>query len=241
MVRLNSHNLLGVGIYSLPEAARLLEVPTQTVTQWLYGRDYFSNGEHRRVDPIFSPELPIIEGHKSISFKDLIELRFIKIFRNNGISLQKIKKAFEEAKQTLETAHPFSTRRFYTDGKEIFLKFAKDPAKRDSVKILGLLTRQYNFPEIIEPYLRDLDYDGKDEPQRWKPISGKGEIVLDPQRHFGQPIINKYGIPTTVLYNTYKAEQEDVPTVAYWYEIDPMYVELAVEFEESLKKSKKAA
>jgi hypothetical protein len=55
-----------------------------------------------------------------VSFRDLIELRFVKAFRDAGLSLQTIRECFGRAIEAVRDERPFSTLRFRTDGKTIF-------------------------------------------------------------------------------------------------------------------------
>ncbi len=106
--------------------------------------------------------------------------------------------------------------------------------------LIELTKSQHYFERIITPYLRDLDFDG-DEPCRWWPLGiRRRQIVLDPARSFGQPILAGRGIPTAVLAQAVKANGS-VGEVARWYEADMASVRAAVAFEQRLWEKKTAA
>jgi len=67
---------------------------------------------------------------------------------------------------------------------------------------------------------------------RWFPSTNR-RIVIDPARSFGQPVVEKEGVPTSVLARSYKAEQS-LKRVARWYDVDVRSVRAAVEFERRL-------
>ena len=65
-------------------------------------------------------------------------------------------------------------------------------------ELLDLKNRQYVIKKIIDRTFKDLDL-SDDIVTRWRPFEGKQSIVIDPERAFGQPIANTYGVPTIVL------------------------------------------
>jgi hypothetical protein len=72
---------LGIGYYSVPEAARLLHLPQTRIRRWLGGYTSSSRtGERRNIPPLWSPQLPAFENHIELGFRDLIELRFVSAF-----------------------------------------------------------------------------------------------------------------------------------------------------------------
>jgi uncharacterized protein (DUF433 family) len=59
-------------------------------------------------------------------------------------------------------------------------------------------------------------------------------IVVDPAIRFGQPVVDRVGIATSVLRKAYYANGEDAEFVAEWYGIAARHVRAAVEFENDL-------
>jgi uncharacterized protein (DUF433 family) len=49
-------------------------------------------------------------------------------------------------------------------------------------------------------------------------------------RSFGQPIVSREGVPTSILAQAFEIEQS-VEVVADWYEVDPVSVQDAIAFE----------
>jgi uncharacterized protein (DUF433 family) len=124
--------------------------------------------------------------------------------------------------------HPFSSRRFSTDGRTILAQFVTETG--DEV-LLDLVRSQYEFKRIISSYLfGEIDFDKGDSPKRWFPVSGTRRIVIDPQRCLGAPIVNRGGVPTRILANAVEAE-ESIEVVASLYEVDVQSVEAAHRYE----------
>src|SRR5712692_2379333 len=65
---------LGVGLYSLPEAARLLRTPVATLRRWLAGSGSPVEAGQRDAGPLVWRENPDLVGRGLLTFSELIEL-----------------------------------------------------------------------------------------------------------------------------------------------------------------------
>jgi uncharacterized protein (DUF433 family) len=229
--------LIGTGIYGVPEAARLTGVSAARIRRWLRGYHFTSSGSPRTQLPVWSPMLPEIDGKLALAFLDLVEIRFVDAFLNEGVTWQVLRKAAAKAKDLVGSSHPFSTRKFKTDGRRIF---AEMEDAEGETSLLELLKSQHYFERVVSPYLRDLEFEG-DEPSRWWPMGlARRQIVIDPTRSFGQPIVAARGIPTAILAQAVKAHGS-VAEIARWYETDVASVRAAVKFEQRLSQNRIAA
>lgn len=222
-------NLIGIGLYTAGEAARLLRVPRQRLHRWMGGYRYHADGELRQVEPLWMPEIPRIDDALELSFRDLAELRFIVRFRDAGLGLNAIRAALRAAQRIVAAERPFSTHRFATDGRKIFLEIAgqaKEP------QLIELARDQLAFKQMIEPSLKDLDFED-DVAARWWPLPGRRSIVIDPRRSFGQPIAADSGVPTAALAAAVEVEGTE-KAAARVYEVDLRVVRDAVRFEARL-------
>jgi uncharacterized protein (DUF433 family) len=230
---------LGRGAYSAVEGLRLLNfnrpglpparrVSRNTVTRWLRG---YSHGEDasRYSEPLWKPDYRNDGDQIELTFRDLIELRFVKTFRDLGVGLTTIRDCYRRAVDEIHDDRPFSTQRFRTDGKTIFLEITE---KDHDGRMIDLKKRQQVFRTIIEPSLRDLEFDASTV-ARWYPLGMKHRSVLiDPNRSFGRPIVRQ-GVPTEVLADAVKLESS-VNTIASLYEVSRAEVRSALLFEQRL-------
>lgn len=228
-IRSANTDLLGIGLYTVGDAARLLRAPARTVRRWLSGYEYRRRGEHHKMPPLWEPDIQHPEDGTELSFRDLIELRFILAFTKIGLDLRTIRACLTAARAELHTDRPFSSGRFRSDGKRIFLEAVNE---MNGTRLLDLKNQQYVFPKIIEQTFKDLDLED-DLVVRWRPFRGKESIVIDPNRSFGQPLAADYGVPTIVLAEAVQAEGS-VARVAALYEVDRDVVRDAVRFHEEL-------
>jgi uncharacterized protein (DUF433 family) len=220
---------IGLGAYTVPEAAQLLKIRSINIRRWIGGYNFNSQGDARRMPPLWTSQLPAYGNHLELGFRDLIELKFVREFLKSGLSLQVIRFCLQEAKKVISDDRPFSTRRFKTDGKTIFIEGIRGSGETE---LLDLKKKQYTFKDVIEQSFKDLDIED-DTVTSWRPFKGKKTIVIDPQRSFGQPIATDYGVPTATLAQAVEAEGT-VEKVVRLYEVPAKIVRDAVAFERSL-------
>jgi hypothetical protein len=87
-------DLLGIGLYTAEEAARLLAVHPSTVRRWLVGYSYPPKDKASGHQPAViraGRRDPAEPG--AVTFLDLAELLVIKGFRRHGIPLQQVRDA----------------------------------------------------------------------------------------------------------------------------------------------------
>jgi len=221
----------GKGIYTLSTAAKILRMNPQKMRRWIKGYTYYKNMECRSSKPLFKTEFEYDPNDVIISFLDLTELLFINTFIEYGISIQKIRKAAITASNLLNTSHPFAIRKMFTDGKSIFAEIAQ---KQKDTSLLDLIKKQYQFQKIIEPLLyKRIDFGKYDYAEKWWPLGKNENIVLDPSRNMGQPILNKYNVRTELIYELYKTKHS-INEISDWYELDKSAIEAAINFEKDL-------
>lgn len=225
---------VGVGYYTAPEAARLLKTSPRLISRWLGGYSYKSvDGAPAQAPPLWRPQLPRLGATLEIGFRDLIELRFVLAFLRHDIGLNVIRRCLENARKIVDEERPFSTQKFRTDGKSIFLEsIAELRGSERAPSLVDLKANQMVFKQVIEPTFRDLDLaDGS--VAQWRPFHGRPSIVVDPARSFGKPLAAAYGVPTAALARAVKSEGS-ARRAAILFEVPVAVVNDAVAFEQSL-------
>lgn len=235
----------GTGIYSVPEASRLISVTTREIRRWLFGYHYRKTpgDAESRVDisPLWEHELAHENFEEDvIGFRDLVELRFIREFIQHGVPLKVIRRCLTTASELFGVSHPMSLPRFRTDGRTIYAEAMHEEMQENS--LVDLRNRQSVFKDIIKPSLYDgLEYDEqKRHASRWYPVGRRSPIVIDPARQFGAPIIEATGTPTYTLYQSYLAEGADAKALAITsrvFDVQAKSVAAAIRFEEQLKRT----
>lgn len=215
-------NILGQGVYTPREAARLVGTNAQQILRWTRG-----SGPN---EPLWTAHFQFLDNNVTeISFLDLIEVRVVSAMRKSGISLQAIRFAMDFAQDMLGVERPLASQEFKTDGKEVLMtaiekdgEFVSLSKKRPGQKV---------FKQIVMQSLNDLEYEGT-YAARWRPQNYEA-IILDPSRHFGNPILDKFGISTQIVYNEFK-EFNDLNYLATIYEVPTEVINDAIQYERGL-------
>jgi uncharacterized protein (DUF433 family) len=225
----HGQGLLGVGIYAIPEAARITSVSAPRIRRWLLGYRFRAGKDFHESPPVWEPDLPEIEGALAVSFRDLLEVRFVQFFLSKGVTWKVLREASVFASQVVDSGHPFSTFKFKTDGKRIFADFVEDRRRL----LLDLNRKQYALPPMVDPYLYEgIEFKG-DSPSRWFPMRQSRRVVIDPSVGFGQPTVDPEGVPTAILANAVKVERS-IERVAKWYRVSTPAVQAAVDYERQI-------
>lgn len=228
-------NLLETGLYTLQDAARYLKVRPAKVRRWVCGYAFAYGGSSHQSTPLIHTDLsPDMEGDQVLTFRDLMELHFIAMFRSEGVSMPTIRAAAARAAALFGTDHPFALKRFDTDGKRIFATAEAETSLGTAPTryVAELRTAQLVIEKAVRPFFRQLDLK-QDEIVRYWPLGRTSRIVLDPKRSFGQSIDSQTGVPTEALFRAVAAG-ESIATVARWYEVPVAAVRSAVRYEKGL-------
>jgi hypothetical protein len=217
-------SLIGVGVYSAPQAARLIRAQPGEIRRWL--------GGYRQRPPLWEPQVPpTAKGELRLGFLDLMELRFVREFRQHGVSLQHIRQVLAKTRELIREEHPLSTRRFKTDGKDILAEVARETG--DSA-LLNLRNEQWGMTATIEPSIvANVVFSDDDFAEAWWPLGRDRDVAVDPRREFGQPILDKEGVQTRVVALTVEAEK-NIERAARVLGIPVAAANDALEFERAL-------
>ena len=211
---------LGVGLYSVDEAARIIGTTPGTIGRWIRSK-------------FFKPRF--CSQEQTLTFAELMELNFIKMFRNEGVSLRVIQAASREMAARFGAEYPLTFKQFDTDGRSIFLTLKNTSG---DLVMEEVHHGQLVFDTIVKPFFRKLEYDNNDKLLRFWPLaskSSKGRVVLDPCRKFGKPIDAESGVRISTIMDALTAGKGQKPkVVADWLGVPLSAVKAAESFSKSL-------
>ena len=191
------------------------------------GYTYLYEGKRRVSRAIIRSDISRDAGELSLTFADLMEVRFLNAFRHRGVSWTSIRIAAQRVRNLIDSTHPFSSRRFKTDGKTILAEIAH-PSHGE--QLLDLVRNQWEIHRVVAPMLfAGVEFNDSDEPSLWWPLKG-ARVVVDPMRAFGAPIVVDGSIQTRVLAAAAKAERSQ-HAAASMYSVPTRAVRDAVKFE----------
>ncbi|OLO07323.1 hypothetical protein BTW08_12795 [Salinicola sp. MH3R3-1] len=217
--------LTGIGLYSPRQAAELTGIESRTLRRWLL-RD---NDTH---EPLWHPEPEAKGAPDALSFRDLLEVKAVWALKQQGVSLQTIRRALDNLKSHYQVDYPLTNPHLATDGKNVFFSTIAESGEE---WISDLAKRQKVFAEVMSPaILKSISFDERQNPVTWQPDPTDPLIQIDPRRGFGKPYVLPSYLSTYTLSRAYEAENENAETVARFFDVTEDEVIRAANFEKRI-------
>lgn len=202
-------------------------MPVSTLRAWLLGQRYYVKGQSklfRRVIDIADPK------DKQLSFINLVEAFVLAgIRREHEVPLRTVRKALDYVRRQFGTPRPLAEEQFETDGADLFVE--KYGA------LIGVSQEgQLQMRDMIRDRLRRVRRDPKGLPEKIVlfPAVGSGEgradVVIDPRRSFGRPVLDGLGVRTAVVYERFMAG-DSIEVLARDYSVPTQAVQDAIRCE----------
>lgn len=183
-------------LYSVAEASRYLGVSDSTFRAWARGYTRRSPGRKDvHGDPVVTSVAGRPKGSASVPFVGLAEGMVLAGIRKSGVPLQRIRPALDRLRSEFGLDHVLASKRLYTDGAEVLYDFGHDGEDAEAVmRLVVVRNGQHVFTEIVQQYLKRVDF-GSDGYARVirLPSYDHAEVVVNPQRGFGQPTFARGG------------------------------------------------
>lgn len=186
-------------LYTVADAARIVEVPPSTLASWAKG--YIRRFPDRADvvgDPVVSYVEPHHRGEPTVTFVGLAEAVVLAAVRRSGVPMQRIRPALLELQREIGLEHALASKRLYTDGAELLYDYAERranaPEGQLARELVVVRSRQRVFTEVVDAYLRRIEY-GRDGYASiiHVPAYDEAKVVADPRRAFGAPIFERGG------------------------------------------------
>lgn len=218
-------DIYNIPTYSVTDASRYLNIPLPTIRTWLNGRKYNTiEGEKYFLPIIQRPSAQMSQ----LSFTNLVEAHILRVIRTiHNISLDKVRIALDYISERFKTNHPLATKKFSTDGVDLFL---------EEVGHLVNVSRsgQFAMQEILQQLLTRVEWDNNNLATRLYPeldhINDDKVLIIDPHISFGKPTIKGRGVPTKVIAQLYDAG-DSLEEIAEDYDCTVIQIKQAILFE----------
>lgn len=215
--------LIGVGLYSPVQAARLLHVPTRQVHRWLFG-----DSDH---PPAVASYFEDNDGpqRRCVTFFDLVQLMVIREAAQHQVKLEAIREAVAFARESLNDPMPLANKKgmFLFDGSV----WGRQGNRNELVGLSKKDRNQLASVKVIQEFAKEITFDENGRAESWTPMRrGKLRVTLHRNRRFGQPTINPPGYVTTLIAPSVIGEGS-VRAAARAYGIPTAAMQLAYDFE----------
>jgi uncharacterized protein (DUF433 family) len=167
--------------FTLREAAAYLGLPGSTLHSWA------------RPGGGATPLITCFPAHgreATVPFIGFAEAYVLSAFRRAGVPMQRIRPAVEVLSSAIGVDHALASRRLYTDGAEVLYDYAEGERDEELRGLTVLRTGQRQFAEVVRDYLKRITYGDDGWAARVRlPAYRQAEVVVDPRRAFGMPLV----------------------------------------------------
>jgi len=216
-----SVDLLDRAIYSYGDVDRLVGLHAGTARRWLEG--YERQG--RFYDPVLRPEPT---GGDEVTWGEMVEARLLAEFRDLRIPVQRMRPAIVRLREQFGR-YPLAYARPFLDveGRELVQVVQQEVGLDRGLQLVVVRDGQYVLTDPAQRFRSAVEY-VEDVAGLLRPDLRTPDVVMDPQRAFGQPAVRN--VRTEALAEDYRAgtSREDLADL---YDLSLAQVDEAIRFE----------
>lgn len=223
-------NLLARPLYGLGQVDRILGLRNGTARRWIEG--YERGG--KSYPPVIRQEPT---GDEIATWGEFVETRLLAEYRDAGVPLVRMRPAIDRLRDELHTSYPLASARTWLDiqGRELVLKVQEEVGLERELALVVVRSGQQviEWSHPADEFRRSVEWTGADieaQPRRVRPVAGLSEVVIDPLRGLGEPVIADRGVRTEVIAELVRAG-DSTEMIAELYELKRSQVDAAVRYE----------
>lgn len=183
-------------LYTQAEAARIVDVPSNTFGNWTRGYSYRTTDGPRTAQGLITLAAEPFQ-RLTVPFVGLAEAYVINSLRLAGIPMLRIRPAVERLHQEMGIGEALLSERLKTDGVEVLYEYVGDE-NEDADGRSGLAVvrnKQGVFREVVDDYLRTIRYSDDGLVDSFFPKKyGDRTVLVDPHLNAGQPSFVESGV-----------------------------------------------
>lgn len=221
------HSLLDRPLYGLAQIDRILGLPGGTARRWIDG--------YRRAGKSYPPVIrEQSTGDDIATWGEFVETRLLAEYRDAGVPLIKMRPAVDVLRDQLNTAYPLASARTWlaVDGQELLLGVQESVGLDRELALVVVRTGQgLLWTQPAEYFRASLEWTSEDdtaEPRLLRPVRDINEVVIDPLRGFGEPVVR--AVRTEVIAELVRAG-DSPEMIAELYDLKRSVVDAAVRYE----------
>ncbi|MGH8903768.1 MAG: DUF433 domain-containing protein [Egibacteraceae bacterium] len=232
MADVGDSQLLSLRLFTVRDGARLLSLPTSTLSYWLRG----SVRGHKVYDPVLRET---VDNDPDVTWGEFIEAGLIKQLRARRVPLGSVRRFSRAAHLALDWEYPLARHDIYVGPDRKILYEAQRIARLDKQAPLLLVAeggeygqgQQYLSGDVLRDFLEPIAFQD-DVSVQYRPRARHADVVVDPRVRFGAPQIQ--GVPTEALWSQREAG-DSLAGLAEDFVLPLARVEEAIAFERDLR------
>lgn len=212
-------------LYSYPEAARLLRVPSPTLLRWLDGA--------RRAGVEYAPVIrPEPTGSDVVTWGEFVEAGFLKGYRAKRVPLQKMRPFIAKARERSSVPYPLAHFKPLINNQRLVYDIQKEAGLDPQLYLVNAEDDQMLWAAPVSEFLETVVFDPEsDIVSKVFPQGLSTPVVIDPEVSFGIPQIK--GVRTELVAESIAAG-ESIEEAARSWGLGLNEIEAALDWERSL-------
>ncbi len=213
-------DLLDRPTYGLQQVDRILALPTGTARRWIDG--------YERRGKMYLPVVRVEPtGDEIVTWGEFVETRLLAEYRDAGVPMTHLRPAIDRLRQTFHPRYPLAHSRPFVAGRELVLEIQDDVRLERDLRIVVVRNDQVVLSDAARRFTDSTMFED-DIAVRIRPVAGIEQVVIDPLRQFGEPVVRS--VPTDVIAEQVRAG-ESIDGIAELYDLSRAEVDAAVRFE----------
>ena len=190
-------SMLDRRLYEVPDAARLLRIPSSTLRYWL-------EGDGMRP-PVLREER---RGDASVSWGEFVEAGLLRSYRLKDVSLQHLRQVIVRLREEFGTPYPLATYTPFISSNHRLVLTAQEEAGLPAADglVWEIVSGQTVLRDSVALYLDTVEFDDHQEAERVRPAGSDSPVVIDPRRSFGDGTIS--GVRTEIIREQVEAGED---------------------------------
>ncbi len=225
-VRVAEVALLGREMFTVPEAARLLDMNPATLLWWLEGRSQNT----KTYPPVLRPAPT---GSHVVTWGEFVEAGLLRQYRRvHKVKLPELRSFIALVREKIGAAYPLAHRRPYVgNGRRLVIEAQDEVGLPPELRLIAIVEGQGVLLPAADLFLHRVEWDD-DIASQWKPHHDpKSPVRMNPNVRFGRPAIG--GISTSAIWE-HLEDGADVDEVATAFSLRTDQVAWARAYESSL-------
>lgn len=216
-------DLLSRPVYGMSQVDDILGLRGGTARRWIDGYER----RKRHYPPVIRLERT---NQEEVTWGEFTEARLLAEFRDEGISMVKLRPAVERLRGIFETPYPLALARPYLDerGKELVLQVQRELELEPALQLVVVRNHQLLLTDPAYTFVVSADFGGDGIVQRIRPWAELDRVWLDPRRQFGVPTVRS--VPTAVIAEQFRAG-DPMDFIAQTYDLTDEDVAQALRYE----------
>lgn len=218
----SSAKLLGVGLYTVREAALFARIAPKKMGRWLFG--------DKQGEAVLDRQLQSDE--RLVTFLDFVQSLAVRAIRiQHKVPLPKIRQAVTVAQRDYGVEYPFAQKhKTFLHNGEVVIKVGNE----EYVEVSGEHTGSRLMTQIVEIFLEDLTFDVRGLAVQYKAFGYRERAVtMDPAIRFGEPMVANSGYSAKALWEASQTEG-GVEQAAKAYDVSPEDIAVACRYYDHL-------